>query len=975
MNNFDFIFSQSIHSGFINKSIIADDEYKPQLIVNNTTSTARKKVLTTIQEELNNCKEFWFSVAFITKSGVASLINTLIDLESKGIKGKILVSQYLNFTQPEALKTLLKFKNIESRIAVSGDFHAKGYLFKKEDCYSLMIGSSNLTQNALSKNKEWNLKISATTDSYIIHNAISEFQYEFDEAILIDEKFIEQYNIIYSKTYDTLAKNHISILQTQLIQPNFMQKEALLSLMNLRNIGKTKALLISATGTGKTYLSAFDIKAVNPKRVLFVVHRLGIAEKALETYKNVFQNSKSMGLYSGNSISANADFIFSTVQTFSRDKHLKSFSPDHFDYIVIDETHRAAANSYQKIMNYFKPSFLLGMTATPERTDGLDIFELFDHNIAYEIRLHSAMEEDMLSPFHYYGVADVSVNDKILNEIDSFKLLTADERVNKIIEKAQLYGTDSGDTRGLIFCSSVEESKELSNKFNKRGYKTIALSGSDSGEEREKAIDLLESDDYSKKIDYIFSVDIFNEGIDIPSVNQIIMLRPTQSAIIFVQQLGRGLRKTINKEYLTVIDFIGNYANNFLIPIALYGDTSYNKDTLRRLISSKSDYIPGASTINFDPISRERIYQAIDSASMQLKKDLLQDYKLLKYKLGYVPMMINFVEHGSRDPQLYVNYAKSYYNFVSSQEDTLKFSMNELESKILEFYSSNINNSKRVEESIILKELILNKQLSIQNLKNIIFSEYGYDLSNDTIASCIDNLNLKFITERKNGKILSANALYGYDLVHVVANVILPDQALLTALENTLFVKFLLDNTNYSIHIFNKKFEKFEFFKGFILYQKYSRKDVFRILNWKENPLAQNVGGYIISQDKTNCPIFVNYHKEEHISSTTKYEDTFLNNTEFTWMSKSKRSLNSPDILTIKNHNVTSLRLPLFVKKSNDEGMEFYYMGDAIPIENSFLQTTMKNEKNENVSVVKINFKLSHRVDHSIYNYITNQNS
>jgi hypothetical protein len=337
--------------------------------------------------------------------------------------------------------------------------------------------------------------------------------------------------------------------------------------------------------------------------------------------------------------------------------------------------------------------------------------------------------------------------------------------------------------------------------------------------------------------------------------------------------------------------------------------------------------------------------------------------------------MINFVEHGSRDPQLYVNYAKSYYNFVSSQEDTLKFSMNELESKILEFYSSNINNSKRVEESIILKERILNKQLSIQNLKNIIFSEYGYDLSNDTIASCIDNLNLKFITERKNGKILSANALYGYDLVHVVANVILPDQALLTALENTLFVKSLLDNTNYSIHIFNKKFEKFEFFKGFILYQKYSRKDVFRILNWKKNPLAQNVGGYIISQDKTNCPIFVNYHKEEHISSTTKYEDTFLNNTEFTWMSKSKRSLNSPDILTIKNHNVTSLRLPLFVKKSNDEGMEFYYMGDAIPIENSFLQTTMKNEKNENVSVVKINFKLSHRVDHSIYNYITNQNS
>lgn len=973
MNNFDFIFSQSIHAGFINKSIISDEEFKPQLIVNNTTPAARKKVLTTIQEELNNCKEFWFSVAFITKSGVASLINTFVELEAKGIQGKILVSQYLNFTQPEALKTLLKFKNIESKIAVCGDFHAKGYLFKKEEHYSLMIGSSNLTQNALSKNKEWNLKISATTDSYIIENAMKEFQYEFDEGILIDEKFIEQYNVIYSKTYDILKKNHISTLHTQVIQPNFMQKEALQSLMNLRNNGKSKALLISATGTGKTYLSAFDIKAVNPQKILFVVHRRGIAEKALETYKNVFQNTKSMGMYSGNSITANADFIFSTVQTFSRDNHLESFAPDHFDYIVIDETHRAAAKSYQKIMNYFKPSFLLGMTATPERTDGLDIFELFDHNIAYEIRLHNAMEEDMLSPFHYYGVSDVAINDNMLDELDSFKLLTADERVSRIIEKAELYGTDNSEIRGLIFCSSIEESQELSNKFNKRGFKTITLSGSSTEEEREKTINLLESDEHSEKIDYIFSVDIFNEGIDIPRVNQIIMLRPTQSAIIFVQQLGRGLRKAIDKEYLTVIDFIGNYANNFLIPIALYGDTSYNKDTLRRLIASKSDYIPGASTINFDSISRERIYQAIDSANMQLKKDLLQDYKLLKYKLGYVPMMMDFVEHGSRDPQLYINYSKSYFNFVSTQEDTLKFALNELESKILEFYSNEINNSKRIEESIILKELIVHKQLSVDNLKNIILSEYSYDLANETITSCIDNLNLKFVTERKNGKILSINAIYGYDLVKVIDNVILADNILLTTLQNTIFTQFLTDSAAYSINIFNKKIEKFEFNKGFILYQKYSRKDVFRILNWKENPLAQNVGGYIVSNDKTNCPIFVNYHKEDDISSSTKYDDTFLNHTEFAWMSKSKRSLNSPDIIAIKNHSMTSLRLPLFVKKSNDEGLEFYYMGDATPIDNSFMQTTMKNDKNEDVSVVKINFKLSHSVDHSIYNYITNQ--
>ena len=208
------------------------------------------------------------------------------------------------------------------------------------------------------------------------------------------------------------------------------------------------------------------------------------------------------------------------------------------------------------------------MTATPERGDNFDIFKSFDYNIAYEIRLHKALDENMLSPFHYFGVTDITVNGELLEENSSFKLLTSNERVNRIIEKATLFGCDNGIVRGLVFCSSVDECIALSNEFNNRGYKTVALTGVNSEEERAHAINRIESNEPTEKLDYIFTRDIFNEGIDIPSINQIIMLRPTQSAIVFVQQLGRGLRKNGNKEYLTVIGFIGNYNNSYLVPIA-----------------------------------------------------------------------------------------------------------------------------------------------------------------------------------------------------------------------------------------------------------------------------------------------------------------------------------------------------------------------------------------------------------------------
>ncbi|MBK7762896.1 MAG: DEAD/DEAH box helicase [Bacteroidetes bacterium] len=962
--------SASLQTGFIDQLVHSNKEYRPEMILND--KSAGKKVLTTIDRELKSCEEFWFSVAFVTTSGIATLMNTLLELEEKGIQGKILVSQYLNFSQPEALKRLLKFKNIKLKIAVNTKFHSKGYLFKKGIVNDLIIGSSNLTASALCVNTEWNLKISATSESFIFSAVIKEFSSEFDKAINVDDDFIQSYESIYIQQINATKIINEQLTKLNDIYPNTMQIEALNNLKSLRIEGKRKALLISATGTGKTYLSAFDAKDFNPKRLLFVVHRLNIAKAAMKTFKAVFRESKSMGIYSGNMKELDKDFIFSTIQTISKAEHLANLDAKQFEYVVIDETHRAGAESYQKILNHFKPEFLLGMTATPERTDGLDIFKLFDHTIAYEIRLHRAMEEEMLSPFHYYGVTDISVDGKLLEEKADFIKLTSKERVERIIEKANLYGCDNGIVRGLIFCSKIDECKSLSASFNKKGIKSIALTGESSEDERISAINRLESDIESEKLDYIFTVDIFNEGIDIPKVNQVIMLRPTQSAIIFVQQLGRGLRKIDNKDYLTVIDFIGNYSNNYLVPIALYGDSTYNKDTLRKLIASGSNLIPGSSTINFDKITQGKIFEAIDKANMKRSVDLTNDYDLLKFKLGRIPMMMDFIEHGSRDPFLYVLNSKSYFNFVLSKESTLLDKVSSHEVKLLELLSVEINNSKRIEESLILQQCIFNNQIEVAKVQEIILATYKYYVNSETIESAIRNLNFEFITETKNKKLVSVNEKYALKIIQKNNNQLTLHPSFKELLSNQIFSNFLKDSIDYSLKTYNNLFKLHNYFGGFILYRKYSRKDVFRILNWAKNPVAQNVGGYIISPDKSNCLIFVNYHKAEGISSSTKYEDGFINNYEFEWMSKSKRTLRSNDVKQIIDAK-DKMRLPLFIKKSNDEGIEFYYMGDVEPIEGGFEETKMSNDSGKEVPVVKIKFLMKQPVEESIYNYITNE--
>lgn len=405
-------FNQSLKKGFIDKDISHKGNYTPKLLVNNKN----EKVLSTIIDELQKCETFYFSVAFITESGLASLKAQLLDLSNKGVKGKILTSNYLGFNSPKMYGELLKLKNVEVRLTDIAGFHAKGYIFEHKDYSSMVIGSSNLTSNALKVNYEHNVLLSTMKNGDLVDSVKNEFELLWQKSTPLTEQWINSYKESFEyRSLEKLAE----VEQTQMlladkvkksveIVPNLMQAEALRSLKAIRDKTKDKALIISATGTGKTILCALDVREVNPNKFLFIVHNEGILNRAKEEFKKVLpiKNDSDFGLLTGKHRDVDAKYLFATIQTLSRDDNFKQFDENEFDYIVFDEAHRSAASTYQRVFNYFKPKFMLGMTATPERSDELSIFELFDYNIAYEIRLQAALESDILCPFHYFGVTD-----------------------------------------------------------------------------------------------------------------------------------------------------------------------------------------------------------------------------------------------------------------------------------------------------------------------------------------------------------------------------------------------------------------------------------------------------------------------------------------------------------------------------------------------------------------------------------------
>lgn len=584
-------------------------------------------------------------VSFLMESGVRMLLGELDNALKRGAKIRILTGNYLGITQPSALYLIkhklgeqvdLRFYNEKNR-----SFHPKSYMFHYKNYSTIYIGSSNISKSALTSGIEWNYRFSSKTDSHNYEKFYNTFLDLFEHhSVVIDDDELKRYSKNWhrpavSKDLDRYdLQDNETTNNIALFEPRGAQIEALCALENTRAEGAGRALVHAATGVGKTYLAAFDSK--DYERVLFVAHREEILKQAAQSFKNV-RNSDDYGFFDGESKCTDKSVIFASVATLGRSEYLKNkyFAPDYFNYIVIDEFHHAVNDQYQRIVNYFKPQFLLGLTATPERMDGRNIYEICDYNVPYEISLKEAINKGMLVPFHYYGIFDDTDYSKLHIVRGRYDEKELNETYIGNVHRYELiykYYCKYGSRQALGFCCSKEHAREMAREFSSRGIPSVAVFSDASGEYTEKrnvAIQKLKNGE----IRAIFSVDMFNEGVDITSVDMVMFLRPTESPIVFLQQLGRGLRKCRGKEFLTVLDFIGNYEKAGRVRFLLEGKSDtyregcHLSDTLR---------FPDDCMVDFD-LKLIDLFAEMDRKHLKLKDQVINEYFRVKDLLGKRP--------------------------------------------------------------------------------------------------------------------------------------------------------------------------------------------------------------------------------------------------------------------------------------------------------------------------------------------------
>ena len=588
-------------------------------------------------------------VSFLMESGVRMLLSELENALKRGAKIRILTGNYLGITQPSALYLIkhklgeqvdLRFYNEKNR-----SFHPKSYMFHYKEYSTIYIGSSNISRSALTSGIEWNYRFSSKTDTQNYEKFYNTFLDLFENhSVVIDDDELKRYSKNWHRpaVSKDLDKYDLQDSETSnnmvLFEPRGAQIEALCALENTRAEGARRALVQAATGVGKTYLAAFDSKKY--ERVLFVAHREEILKQAAESFKNV-RNSDDYGFFDGESKCTDKSVIFASVATLGRNEYLnnKYFPSDYFNYVVIDEFHHAINDQYQRIVNYFKPQFLLGLTATPERMDGRNIYEICDYNVPYEISLKEAINKGMLVPFHYYGIFDDTDYSKIHIVRGRYDEKELNETYIGNVHRYELiykYYCKYGSRQALGFCCSKEHAREMAKEFSSRGIPSVAVFSDASGEYTEKrnvAIQKLKNGE----IKVIFSVDMFNEGVDITSVDMVMFLRPTESPIVFLQQLGRGLRKYKGKEFLTVLDFIGNYEKAGRVRFLLEGKTDVQREGVHL---SDALQFPDDCLVDFD-MKLIDLFAEMDRKHLKLKDQIINEYFKVKELLAKRPTRLD----------------------------------------------------------------------------------------------------------------------------------------------------------------------------------------------------------------------------------------------------------------------------------------------------------------------------------------------
>ncbi|MEH0146833.1 DEAD/DEAH box helicase [Corynebacterium sp. Q4381] len=924
-----------------------------------------------LRSELSSADSFIFSVAFISTGGIGTILEELAKFKGQGT---IITSTLNDFNEPAAFRELLKFDHIDSYV-IEGPHHAKGYIFDHDDHVTAIVGSSNLTRSALLSNQEWNLHFSTHQDGDIAVQLKQAVHNHLARAVPLTEDWIERYEQARSTRAFVVRDNQPILVSPggERIEPNKMQHEALGSLREVVDSGAKRALIISATGTGKTILAALAAREMNPGRILFLVHREQILRKAADAFARVLEIDPSdIGFFVGTQRDIDARVVFSTVQTLSRPENLFNISPTHFDMVIVDEVHRSGGETYQRILNHFDPGFTLGLTATPERSDRFNVFELFDYNVPYEIRLEGALENHMLVPFDYYGVTDYESARGSIGDSAGIDLLTSPERVDYIAQTLETYSFAQG-TKGLIFCSRIEEADRLSQLLNQKAVhgkllRTVALKGEHSTAEREAAIRRLEDGE----LDYILSVDIFNEGVDVPAVNVVVLLRSTESSIIFTQQLGRGLRKADGKKSLRVIDFIGNYANNYLIPIALTGGNPGDKDRLRdNMRRKRREPIAGSSTVSFDEVATQRVLESLQKARISDRRVKRGEIERLRSRLNVIPRLADFLTFETLDPFVLAatdKQARNYwallkaFNFVESGPS-------QAEDGFLSMLSVELLNGKRPQELLLLRELLRrgpNAQLSTSE-----FAEVCHEWSpliqtgEPTLTSVERVLNLKWSID-------AAAARYGGQPLVLRAD----DSFKLGSAFAALYYAYQPDHPDraesFRFHVddvietgLRTNALRYGRSDTFVPQQTYSRKDASRLLNWSNNR-ESTIYGYSIDAATKTCPIFVTYHKDADVAANIRYEDELIDPSTMRWFSRHGKTLKSRELQAMFSGEVD---LYLFVKREDADGSDFYYLG-RVDAEDP-QQTTMRGDKGKDLDVVTTMLKIRVPIDQSMFNVLT----
>lgn len=903
---------------------------RDQFLTNYTEVTFLDK----IKDDLKTCKAFCFSVSFIKKAGLVLLERELKEALARGVQGRIITSTYQNFTDIDSLNTFLKWSSqygnfkchLDFECFGENGFHTKGYLFEFPDEIEIIVGSSNITRYALLKNIEWNISMISKEVINSYYAAKEEFNDLWDKTLELDKKLIDDYRFRLDYAIEKWDMDYVSN-DSLAINPNSMQRKALKEIRRYRDTGVNKALVISATGSGKTYLAAFDARNFNAQRLLYVVHRDVILKDAKDTFATVFKNEHTYGLYNGAKQDLQCDYVFASTRMLSM--HLDEFDPHEFDYIVYDEVHHIVADSGYKIFEYFKPAFMLGLTATPERMDKKDVFGLFDQNIPYELRLRDAILNDLVVPFHYYGIRTKLADYDDRDRMKVAKEIAKNENVEFIVSEIEKHRPANGKLKCLAFCTHISHCKQMADAFVEMGYYAEPLTGSNDTGQRIRAFKELQDD--NNKLEIICTVDILNEGVDIPQVNMVLFLRPTQSQTVFLQQLGRGLRKYPGKEYVTVLDFIGNnYERSVQIALALgtLGRTVYTeKSYLKAMISTDFENlaIPGVE-IKIDELSKEEIIYYIDNTNFNRREFLKKDYenfrdyiKTDRYPshmdyLNYdvAPDLIRFIKSSINNSK-----NKSYYSFLRKIDEESIPIFSKRENDILDNIEELLPLC-RVDEYIILKQLISGGDIDLSALKG----------TYPNVSSESLNHGMK-ILKKKN---------------------ILTDDLDLSCISGE-YKDYLLDTIEYGLTRYDMEFGEFE--GNYKLYSNYYSEQITMAI---QKDGVWQLGTYFNVIEEGDTFIFAGLKKGD--VGKLNYKDKFLSPSVFQWESKNNTTVENTEGKKL----VATKKAYLFVRKmKNEDGitLPFTFFGTGVLTN---MRESYTEEEGKKLPTLLFDIVLDHRV-------------